>query len=351
MDSNAHHPSWGSQHTDYRGNLIDTWITEHELCLLNTEEPTFISGRGSFSHIDLTIASPDIADMLSWSPHHSTISSDHFPLIIKSSITMPPEQEIARWCTKDANWRKFQEKLQIPTEYETPNQACQAVTTAISQAAKQTIKMYSPTAKKGRTRCWWTKACSETHREKNRRLSHYKNHRGDITAWCAYREAQAIFKRTVIEAQRDSWKSYLQSLNSDTTSAELWQLIKRMNGTYTRRPIILKDNNNTITDPHQTANLLAQHFASKSNDITHNTPFTKHCEKEEQTPVIFEDSATWYNRPLELKELRAALNSSKSKTPGPDGIPFSFMQNFNEAQLKHLLHFYNYIFNCGFPDQ
>jgi len=351
MDSNAHHASWGSERTDYRGNIIDTWISESELCLLNTDEPTFISSSGNYSHIDLTIATPDIADMFNWAPHHSTITSDHFPIIIKSTLNMPSENEITRWCTRDANWSNFQDKVCIPTKYQNPTQACHAVTTAITTAAKETIKTYSTTPKIGGAKCWWTRDCSVAHKEKNRLLSFYKNHRGDIAAWCAYKRSQAIFRQIVIKAQRDSWSNYLHSLNSDASSAELWRLVKRMNGTYIRRPIILKENTNIITDPHQTANLLAEHFASKSNDIPHDTSFYEHSKREELIPIIFENEYAWYNSPITLPELHAALHCSKSKTPGPDGIPFSFLQNLTETQLTHLLHFYNYIYDNGFPEQ
>ena len=63
MDANAHHPYWGSteQKTDTRGNIIAEWLDENPFVLLNSGEPTHISTTGTFTHIDLTFCSTDIA--------------------------------------------------------------------------------------------------------------------------------------------------------------------------------------------------------------------------------------------------------------------------------------------------
>ena len=81
MDTNAHHSDWGSPRIDPKGNLISNWIDDNDLVLLNNEEPTFMSNVGTFSHIDLTNCSSNIASEMNWKTYHDTLNSDHFPII------------------------------------------------------------------------------------------------------------------------------------------------------------------------------------------------------------------------------------------------------------------------------
>jgi len=67
-DANAHHTSWGSQESDRRGHLIADWATDKNLVIINNTEPTYIQSNGNFSHIDLTLVTPDIAPTFSWYP-------------------------------------------------------------------------------------------------------------------------------------------------------------------------------------------------------------------------------------------------------------------------------------------
>jgi len=350
-DANAHHPSWGSEQADHRGNLIEQWIADNGLILLNTEEPTFLSSAGTYSHIDITIATPDIADLLNWSPYHNTNTSDHFPIIIDSEIQIPEVNSIDRWSTLHENWGEFQKKLTLPTDFISPTNACSTVTESIHTAAYNTIPLHKGKRNSKGTKCWWTRECNKEHRNKNRALSHYKNHKGNIEAWISFKKAQAKFKNTVINAKRDSWYRYLNNLSADTSSGEMWKLIKRMNGTYVRRPIILEHNNEMITSQTEVADMLAQHFSEKSSGENSNVAFREHKITQEQTEVFFEDADAQYNNPITLTELKTALARSKSKSPGPDNIPYAFLQNLTHNQLLTLLTFYNYIFNTGFPEQ
>ena len=83
LDANAHHTSWGSPSSDRRGISIADITDKYEATIINTGEPTYLSSSGTFTHIDLTITSPNIAALLDWRPYHDTFHSDHFPITIK----------------------------------------------------------------------------------------------------------------------------------------------------------------------------------------------------------------------------------------------------------------------------
>uniref|UniRef100_A0A2P2HYD1 RNA-directed DNA polymerase from mobile element jockey-like n=1 Tax=Hirondellea gigas TaxID=1518452 RepID=A0A2P2HYD1_9CRUS len=70
------------------------------------------------------------------------------------------------------------------------------------------------------------------------------------------------------------------------------------------------------------------------------------------TPITFPDGGNEsYNKPFHISELRQAITIAKSKAPGPDQIPFSFIQHLTPEQEQQLLFFYNYLFTHGFPSQ
>ncbi len=77
-DFNAHNIIWVSNHTNNRGAVIESFFTETDIILLNTGAPThFNVYNGNTSSIDLSLCSPNIAQLLYWSTCSNLYSSDH----------------------------------------------------------------------------------------------------------------------------------------------------------------------------------------------------------------------------------------------------------------------------------
>ena len=84
-DFNAHSPVWGDSRRDGRGKLIESFLQDNDLILLNFKSPTFVpSAYNSTSAIDLAVASPTIALDFQWSVHDELCGSNHFPIFITS---------------------------------------------------------------------------------------------------------------------------------------------------------------------------------------------------------------------------------------------------------------------------
>ena len=110
-DFNAHHQYWGSSDTNIRGRDIWQWVENLGLVLMNDGSPTRLDkGRGIFSHIDLTLASPNISASLAWGVIEDNMGSDHFPLFITLNNKFKIEQNSAN-CKKfnydKADWSAF----------------------------------------------------------------------------------------------------------------------------------------------------------------------------------------------------------------------------------------------------
>lgn len=210
-DANAHHPSWGSPCSDSKGDCINNWLNNNDLTLLNTMEPTYLSSSGVFTHIHLTIATPDVASLFSWHVHHDSYDSDHFPIILGSSLHLPSNSP-PHWQLKSANWDGFQISLILPSTFLSPTPACGAVTTSIIAATDKHISLSKCTRNASTlSNCWWNAECTKAKHEKNKTLTQYKNHSGEIQKWIAFKKAQAFFQRTILAAQKTGCASCLLS--------------------------------------------------------------------------------------------------------------------------------------------
>merc|ERR1712074_51699 len=105
-DANGHHQSWGSE-------------------IENTGEPTYETHQGNFSHIDLSLSSPNLSPLYEWTVHHENFTSDHFPIIIEShNPNIPKIPLIPKYKIKKANWDLFRRMLDIPNvSFSSPNDA------------------------------------------------------------------------------------------------------------------------------------------------------------------------------------------------------------------------------------
>ena len=66
-DFNSHNILWGSNSTDHRGNTVESLIDSFGLILLNYPAPTHYNvAHNTFSSIDLSICSSNIAPLFQW---------------------------------------------------------------------------------------------------------------------------------------------------------------------------------------------------------------------------------------------------------------------------------------------
>ncbi|GFX38432.1 putative RNA-directed DNA polymerase from transposon X-element [Trichonephila clavipes] len=101
-DFNGHSTLWGSTKTNPRGRQIEQVLSDHCLCLLNHEEPTYFhEPTRSFHTIDLAICSPSLLPHLNLSVEKNLYNSDHFPVILShdsdpAGKTFPPTYSYRR---------------------------------------------------------------------------------------------------------------------------------------------------------------------------------------------------------------------------------------------------------------
>ncbi|GFV30713.1 putative RNA-directed DNA polymerase from transposon X-element [Trichonephila clavipes] len=82
-DFNGHSTLWGSVKTNPRGRPIKQVLSDHCLCLLNPEEPTYFhKPTRSFHTLDLAICSQSLLPNLNFSVEMDLYNSYHFPVVL-----------------------------------------------------------------------------------------------------------------------------------------------------------------------------------------------------------------------------------------------------------------------------
>jgi len=70
-----------TQTTDARGKLLEQLMDDHNMVALNTGAGTYIRQTGELSHLDVAMATTNIARVANWIVTNETIGSDH--LLVK----------------------------------------------------------------------------------------------------------------------------------------------------------------------------------------------------------------------------------------------------------------------------
>lgn len=368
-DFNSHNPQWGSSRTDQRGNIVEKFIDEANLVILNTGESThFNPSSGSLSSIDLSLCSADLTDKLDWVVDDDIFDSDHFPMHINIYDNSPginknknsnSNLHMPRWKFKNANWPLYTDVID-ETINETPprigdeisdiNTELELFMTVIRSAADKAIpKSKGNSSKRGVP--WWNDECEITNREAKHAFNVFKKHK-TLENKIEYKKRRAIARRTIKTRKRDSWRSFISSINQSTPSDAAWRAINRIQGRKSSSiaAFLVTDDGVTKDSHDDMANLLANTFAENSSDANYSSEF---LELKKETEAALEHTDTLMSAPTEnedkinslftLRELQAALASCKNSSPGPDGIPSILIKNLPMSGLRWLLALYNYM--------
>ena len=347
-DANSKHLMWGADHCDQRGLLWMNFINQYDVCILNDGQPTrFDEARGSFSHIDLTLVSADIAQFFEWTTVKDLHSSDHFPINIEYQLsraipTLPVV--FAGWNTKKVDWTAFRQNCVFHFDTDQGVENCDDITKAIIHTAEQFVPMRCTNSK---YQCpWWSDDCREAIRRRRRAQNRMRRDPYSVFLRVEYRKVKAQTRRTLRQAQLHSWHELISIFNHRTPMSQLWGILRKFSHkTRISKPFpVLSQNNEIIDEPLMVANTFGKFFADLSSPNNYSTQF---LERERQMtasmPDFSSDNGEEYNQAFTLEELKAAVQRSGSTSVGPDKIHYDFIRHLSNNQLSELLKLFNYI--------
>ncbi|GFS86618.1 probable RNA-directed DNA polymerase from transposon X-element [Trichonephila clavipes] len=306
-DFNGHSTLWGSTKTNPRGRQIEQVLSDHCLCLLNPEEPTYFhEPTRSFHTLDLAICSPSLLPHLNLSVEKDLYNSDHFPVILSHDSdpggkTFPPTYSSSR-----ADWALFTQLAVITdamVKTDSVDTAVQEVTNVLIAAADFSIPKSSSHSFQ-HYKPWWNADCQTAYKNQRKLWGIFRRY-PTTENLLAFKKAKANARRVRRRSQRQSWIRYVSSLTSSTSSKQLWK-------------------------------------KSVSSAASYNYRFLEIKRQSERTPINFSTRSFFpYNCDFTITELQKALTQAHNTSPGPDGITYAMLRHLHPNSLANILFLFN----------
>lgn len=338
-DFNCHHQSWGCGITNSDGERLIEILDVNNLCVLNTGVPTRRTlPNENFSAVDLSICSPSLASSFSWSPFSSTLGSDHFPLIISSSIRCPISQKRKprlKYKLNKVDWTKFKnlvesKLLDIPEiihggETDSSN----ALARCLIEAADQLFPVKKKSSDKIPFPPWWDSQCFEVIQRRKNAEKEYAANMSDENL-DILNDIMRTSQQFLRDKKQEGWRAFCASLSPATCPSEVWRNIKRFRSAFndsfsslTLSPSVINDFLDKLAPP----TVPEINFSSLPSSISNN--FSN------------------LESPFTLYELKGVLSSVKDTSPGEDGIPYSFLGHLTDSALTYFLDLINSVMLSG----
>ncbi|GFU13599.1 RNA-directed DNA polymerase from mobile element jockey [Trichonephila clavipes] len=262
-DFNGHITLWGSAKTNPRGRQIEQVLSDHCLCLLNHEEPTYFHEPTRFFHtLDLAICSPSLFPNLNLPVEMDLYNSDHFPVILShdhdtGGKTFPPTYPYS--CADRALFTQLAVIPDAMVKTESIDTAVQEITNVLIAAADLSLPNVSSHSFQ-RYKPWWNTDCQTAYKNQRKLWGIFRRY-PTTENLLAFKKAKANARRVRRRSQRQSWIRYVSSLTSSTSSKQLWKKVKAANGIYREFSFpILQTSDSVFSSPDEIANILAVRY-------------------------------------------------------------------------------------------
>ena len=350
-DFNSHSKLWGCLDTNDKGEIIENFIAENDLCLFNDKQPTYLhSPTRNYFALDLSICSPNIYLDFDWSVLDDLHGSDHFPIKIEE-IESTNEDHHSRWNLNKANWENFMElcneKLN-PEMFKTADDI-QAFTDTLIHVAEKCIPKSSTRSK--RNRPWFNKDVKNSINKRKSALRKF-NRQPTKENLIHAKQTRAKARKTIKTAKRTSWQQYVSKLNSRTPAKKIWDMIRKISGkNKNNKHVHIKSNGNICSTTKDISNALGENFQKNSSSANYSETFQNIKQEREKEHLNFTSlNHEKYNVPFTASELLDALHKSHDTAAGPDDIHYQILKHLPDNALKTLLNILNDIWITGkFP--
>lgn len=334
-DLNAHHSSWGGSTTDKQGERLFNFFQEHNLNILNDPlcTPTYYGDQGSFSWIDVSIASPGLL-ISSWEVTSIDAGlSDH--ALISFMLRLPQSRlpKTRKPCWKKVHWLSFSSDLDkhlsridalSDTSWVISMSDLSSLTKSLENCIQTTANKHVPHRLiNNENRAWWNDQLSQE-RSGVRRLGNRLNRKQRVGTATPedvnqFRAAKKEYRKKIIQAKRDLWRRLI----TDTTDKDIWQTVKRFcrPSTTLNLHYITGDDNALYDNEDQVLSALGDKFFFP--DDLHVTAEHTNLIAEVNLNLSFPPFLAGTDfAPISPEEvLHIIKNLPPYKSPGPDKIP------------------------------
>ena len=148
-DFNSWSPSWGSSTCNTRGKIIEHFITNSGLAILNDGRPTHFSTQKTYTHVDLTLVTPSLIPNSTWAVSEHLHGSDHFPITTTISLgnNLTPIRLQKRFLLDRADWELFQSTLSTEISQRKPSSNINHEAALIQKSIRSAANIAIPQSK------------------------------------------------------------------------------------------------------------------------------------------------------------------------------------------------------------
>ena len=357
-DFNGHNVLWGSKDNDPRGDLIEDFITQNDICLMNDKSNTFLdSGKGTLSALDLSLCHPSLYLDFDWSVCEDQHGSDHFPIVIESIKTLE-EDHNPKWKLNKANWDLFHtlcDESLITTSLSDSTNRIADFTSSLIDISEKCIPKTSTNPKKSNP--WYNDDCKEAIKQRKETLSRFCKFptKDNLNT---YRVFRAKARRTIKSSKRKSWRAYVSNLNYKTPIKKVWDMVRKISGkskSASHQQLNTNFNGGAetkATTKKDIADTLGDAFSTNSANRNYSKEFQNYQKQQEKIKLNFKSSNNEeYNNPFNLDELKDAISKSHDTATGPDEIHYQMLKHLPLKSLQTLLDIFNNMWETGkFPE-
>ena len=142
---------------------------------------------------------------------------------------------------------------------------------------------------------------------------------------------QARTKKLFKQKKRDSWKNYASSVNVNTPSKKVWNMIRNITGKNVASPMhhLIDGNGTLITDRVEIPNTLGAAIEESSSSENYSEEFQSIKAQKEKHKINFKTNRNLrYNKKFTMRDLKRSLKKSNNLSPDPDQIHYEIYATF-----------------------
>ena len=362
-DLNAHHSAWGSRINNLtseakkRGDHILDLVVHYDMVVLNNGTHTRIDpSSGASQALDVSICSTSHAAQLHWRTLSDFSGTDHLPILIGTSGNTNEPKNRPKWIFDKADWNYFEE---ITSATLHPNAALTVdeFTERIITAANSSIPKTSGIVGR-KSVVWWNeeiKAAIKNRRKCLRALRRLSdNDPRKPVMLKQFQKARSVCRKTINDSKQKSWEKFVESINPNTPTSQVWNSINRLQGKRKNITITLNLTTGHTNDGEKIANALADEYQHKSSNENYSEEFRKKHRSDNcatfrnQRPNLHKN----YNVDFTIEELMWALDRCTGSSTGNDNISYIHLQRLPFSSKVTLLELFNRVWDSGsFPAQ
>ena len=259
-DSNSHSTVWNCPWTNRRGEFVEDFLISNNLQCVNVgNRPTFRSGAGRTSIIDITFANYSLATSIyDWKVDSDLHISDHYRISYSINNSSTSRLNVASdWNFKRGNWNLF--RIELNRKMSSWINARYWNATSIEEKLNDFLNILNATLVKTIPRkifkrkykypTWWDTNLTIL-RSKCRKLAKNKTPIGREL----YTSLRREYKKAIISAKREGWIKFTSEIKYPS---DISKFIKNLNNSKNNALGLLKNKDGDYCDnPTESLNIL-----------------------------------------------------------------------------------------------